>query len=94
MGLLSDSSYRFERGVDPDMVAIASARAVELILEVAGGIAEETISVAGECPSHIEVSLRHSRVRNLLGLEISDADIESALTRVGLLKAKGGEVSV
>ena len=93
LGLLSDSSYRFERGVDPDMVAIASARAVELILEVAGGVVEEVVAVAGQCPAHLEVSLRHRRVRSLLGLEISDAEIESALSRVGLVKSAGGEVS-
>jgi phenylalanyl-tRNA synthetase beta chain len=48
--LASDSSYRFERGVDPQGVLTASALAVKLILETAGGTAEPTVQVAGEAP--------------------------------------------
>jgi phenylalanyl-tRNA synthetase beta chain len=70
LGLFSDSSYRFERGVNPEGVAIASARAVELILQVAGGTAEPTLLVSGKCPERGKVSLRHSRVRDLLGMPI------------------------
>lgn len=47
LGLSSDSSYRFERGVDPEMVVRASARATELVLELAGGVAGEELFVAG-----------------------------------------------
>jgi len=89
LGLFSDSSYRFERGIDPEGVATASARAVELILELAGGTASETLQTAGEAPPRHQVPLRHARVRSLLGLEISDSEIDTALTRVGL-KSLGG----
>lgn len=68
LGLFSDSSYRFERGVDPEGVANASARAVELILQVAGGTAEPSLLVSGKCPERGKVSLRHARVRDLLGV--------------------------
>jgi phenylalanyl-tRNA synthetase beta chain len=84
LGLFSDSSYRFERGVDPEGVIPASARAVELILQLAGGTASETLQVAGEIPPRQTVPLRRDRVRQVLGLEISDSDIDSSLTRVGL----------
>ncbi len=84
LGLFSDSSYRFERGVDPEGVTLASARAVELILQLAGGTASETLQVAGEIPPRQTVALRRERVRQVLGLEISDAEIDNALTRVGL----------
>ena len=89
LGLFSDSSYRFERGVDPEGVATASARAVELILQLAGGTASETIEVAGELPSRNKIALRADRVRSLLGLEISDDEIHTALARVGLVHLGG-----
>lgn len=91
LGLFSDSSYRFERGVDPEGVATASAHAVELILQLAGGTASETIEVAGELPPRAKISLRHERVRSVLGLEISDAEIDAALVRVGLINSGGSE---
>ncbi len=91
LGLFSDSSYRFERGVNPEGVAIASARAVELILQVAGGTAEPTLLVSGKCPERGKVSLRHSRVRDLLGISLSNSEIESALARVGLEKLAAGD---
>jgi phenylalanyl-tRNA synthetase beta chain len=94
LGLFSDSSYRFERGVDPEGVALASARAVELILQVAGGSAEEMLHVSGQCPPRGEVTLRHERVRSLLGLELAQADIESSLARVGLLERDGSRWQV
>ena len=91
LGLFSDSSYRFERGVDPEGVAIASARAVELILQVAGGTAEPTLLVSGKCPERGKVSLRQARVRDLLGISLTNAEIESALARVGLEKLAAGD---
>jgi phenylalanyl-tRNA synthetase beta chain len=91
LGLFSDSSYRFERGVDPEGVATASARAVELILQLAGGTASETIEVAGEIPPRAKISLRHDRVRSVLGLEISDTEIDASLVRVGLINSGGGQ---
>lgn len=91
LGLFSDSSYRFERGVDPEGVATASARAVELILQLAGGTASETLEVAGELPPRAKISLHHDRVRSVLGLEISDAEIDAALVSVGLINSGGGQ---
>ena len=91
MALFSDSSYRFERGVDPEGVANASARAVELILQVAGGSAELSLLVSGKCPERGKVSLRHARVRDLLGISLTNAEIESTLARVGLEKLAAGD---
>jgi phenylalanyl-tRNA synthetase beta chain len=91
LGLFSDSSYRFERGVDPEGVAIASARAVELILQLAGGTASETLEIAGKLAPRAKISLRHERVRSVLGLDISNSEIDSALARVGLIHLGSGE---
>ena len=90
LGLISDSSYRFERGVDPEMVASASVRAAELIVQVAGGVADDVVLEAGSPWARNEIALRHARVRSLLGTGISDQAIEGALTRIGLEKSSGG----
>src|SRR5205807_962696 len=50
LNLPSDASYRFERGVDPEMVLRASQRATELIQEIAGGIPAKEIATAGKIP--------------------------------------------
>ena len=47
LGLISESSFRFERGVDPEAVLLASARATDLLLEVAGGKADESVVIGG-----------------------------------------------
>ena len=91
LGLFSDSSYRFERGVDPEGVATASACAVELILQLAGGTASEILEIAGELPLRAKISLRHDRVRSVLGLDISNAEIDAALARVGLVSLGSGQ---
>ena len=85
LSLSSDSSYRFERGVDPSMVEAASARAVGLILELAGGVAEDVLVVAGQAPVLTgEVALSGDHARRLLGSSISDDDISVILRRLGL----------
>ena len=94
LGLLSDSSYRFERGVDPEMVAAASARATQLIIETAGGVADEVLLEAGTHWASQEITLRHSRVRSVLGRDLSDSEIEEALARVGFERMSGGPDSV
>ncbi len=51
LGLISESSFRFERGVDPEAVLLASARATDLLLAVAGGKADESVVIGGSIPS-------------------------------------------
>jgi phenylalanyl-tRNA synthetase beta chain len=87
LGISTDSSYRFERRVDPAGVLAASARAVDLILQTAGGAAEPDVLVAGQLPSAgAQVALDHDRCRALLGLEITDVEIDTILQRLGLEK--------
>src|SRR2546425_6968635 len=62
LDLPSDASYRFERGVDPEMVPRASARATELIQEIAGGAPAKEINVAGKLPANPgDVSLTYEK---------------------------------
>lgn len=93
--LSSDSSYRFERGVDPQGILTASALAVKLILETAGGTAESTTQVAGEAPVLTRpVALDETKLNQLMGSSISLADAEEILTRLGLTKLADGTWNV
>jgi phenylalanyl-tRNA synthetase beta chain len=92
--LHSESSHRFERGIDPAGVLAASARATRLIEELARGKAEETTLIAGASPSAPKpVVLRPARCRLLLGLEIAKEEIDGSLSRLGLIPAAQGEGS-
>lgn len=89
--LSSDSSYRFERGVDPAGVLTASSLAVKLILETAGGTAEATTLLAGEAPVKVKsVTLDAKKLDQLMGGSIALADAEEILTRLGLEKLVDG----
>jgi phenylalanyl-tRNA synthetase beta chain len=91
LGLVSDSSYRFERGVDPHQVEGASALAAKLILEICGGTAEDVLFAAGEPPAPPSaVAMDNDRCRALLGAEISDAEIDGILRRLGLTSSASG----
>lgn len=90
--LMSDSSYRFERGVDPQGVLPASALAVKLILELAGGSAEEATQVAGELPVLTQpVTLDAGKLDQLMGGSIALEDAEAILSGLGLGKLDGGQ---
>lgn len=90
--LMSDSSYRFERGVDPEGVLPASALAVKLILDLAGGTAEEVTQVAGEVPILTQpVTLDSTKLDQLMGGSISLEGAEAILSGLGLGKLDGGQ---
>ena len=74
LDLSSDSSYRFERGVDPAQTLGASELATRLITEIAGGTPEDTIVSAGEVPEGIgEVAFDLARAEKLLGAKLPEA---------------------
>ena len=88
LNLPSDASYRFERGVDPQMILTASRRATELICKVAGAKSAATIAVAGELPPDPpDVSLRYERLDQLVGIHIQPTTADAILTRFGLAKS-------
>ena len=71
LGLMSDSSYRFERRVDPECVDWASRRAAKMIFEIAGGqVVEGVIDQNYLEDNKVSVSLKMSRLNSLLGLQI------------------------
>lgn len=90
LAMMSDSSYRFERGVDPTQTAGASGLAVRLILELAGGTAEDVLLTAGAPPVLTsQVTLDLPRAQRLLGAAISEAEVTDILTRLNLKPAGG-----
>ncbi|MFA5257914.1 MAG: phenylalanine--tRNA ligase subunit beta, partial [Opitutales bacterium] len=85
LGLSTDSSYRFERGVDPKGAEFAAMRAIDLILEVAGGELAGMPQIAGEIMlMEREIVFTGDYMRKMLGFHVEDADIERVLTRLEL----------
>lgn len=85
LGLSTDSSYRFERGTDPNITKFAAERAAQLISELSGGkIAKGLIDVYPNviCPKEIE--LRFSRTTKILGYEIEQQKIKNILSKLGM----------
>lgn len=85
-GLHTDSSMRFERGVDYALQASAMERATELLVEICGGEVAPVVAVESETdlPTPNTVTLRRTKLDNLLGHSISDADVVEILQRLGL----------
>jgi phenylalanyl-tRNA synthetase beta chain len=83
-GLSSDSSHRFERGVDPERVDWASRRTCALIQELAGGTLLAGVADANfESNDKIEVALRYKRTDKLLGIEVEPEAQKAILLRLG-----------
>ncbi len=92
LNLPSDASYRFERGVDPAMTLRASARAAQLMREIAGGEPQPETVVAGEVPAAPEpVTMRYRRCDQLLGVSVPAAAVEKSLIGFGLEPIDGNE---
>ena len=85
-GLHTDSSHRFERGVDPRLQDRAVERATRLLLDVVGGEPGPVVEkVAGdELPERPALRLRQTRIAQVLGLELSADTIADILNRLGM----------
>jgi phenylalanyl-tRNA synthetase beta chain len=83
LNLPSDSSYRFERGIDPLGVGWASRRAIQLIEQVAGGrIAQGVIDVDFQEHREPVVMLRFGRIAQVLGLTVPAREVVDILERL------------
>ena len=84
LGLFTDASQRFERGVDPSLPPIALERATALVLEIAGGEPGPLqLTRASEAPAAVEwVGLRRSRLARLLGASVPDGEVEAILASI------------
>ena len=83
LGLSTDSSYRFERGVDFGNTKNALERATALILQFCGGKAGEITEKIGELPVRSTVNLRYARLISVLGIVITQAQVAKILTQLG-----------
>ncbi|UQY35128.1 phenylalanine--tRNA ligase subunit beta [Pseudomonas fulva] len=85
-GLHTDSSHRFERGVDSQLAREAMERATALLLEIVGGEAGPIIEAVDEAqlPNIAPISLRAERVEQMLGLKLEDEVIVKLLGALGL----------
>lgn len=86
--LSSESSYRFERGIDMLGMPDALRRAIELIVAVAGGeLREPALDLWPEPQQEKTIFLRPERVAHLLGMAVEQPEIERRLTAVGFFVA-------
>ena len=95
LGFGSDSSYRFERGVDFAATQAALDRATQLILDICGGQAGAVTEVLGSLPARNPVKLRVPRVQRVLGVSLEAEEIAQILSRLGMVfQLRGDEFSV
>ncbi len=81
LGLHTDASHRYERGVDTHLQVIALERATELLLEIVGGEAGPVVDQVSEVnlPEIQTIALRPQRVRDMLGMDVSDEAVKQHL---------------
>jgi len=85
-GLHTDSSHRFERGVDPELQVRAMERAAALLLAITGGEAGpiHEVIAPGFTVVRKTIELRRSRVARVLGVEVPDDLVADSLRRLGM----------
>ncbi|MDD2915968.1 MAG: phenylalanine--tRNA ligase subunit beta [Gallionella sp.] len=81
-GLATDSSFRFERGVDFAATRQALERATQLLLEICGGCVGAITEVRGQMPKREPIALRRSRVARVLGISLDNDQIADLFTRL------------
>ena len=83
--MTTEASYRFERGVDPELTVYALDRAAELIQETGGGtIARGAVDAYPERIEPVRLTIRPKRASMLLGVEVNADEVADYLTRLGM----------
>ncbi|HHN46195.1 MAG TPA: phenylalanine--tRNA ligase subunit beta, partial [Planctomycetes bacterium] len=92
LGVSTESSYRFERSVDPVGVDLASRRAVRLILETAGGAAASGVLDTRPKPfKPVKTKLTLAGIRRILGMDVPAEKVEPVLAGLGCSFKKSGK---
>ena len=87
LGLMSDSSYRYERRVDAGALLLARNRAIALLQELTGAVIVSQPAIAGAPPvPRGPIALRAKKIGGLLGIEIPAGTVRDHLTRLGCLE--------
>jgi len=93
-GLHSESSHRFERGVDPQLARRALERASQLVLTICGGRAGPISEALArpQLPKQLAIVLRAKRIERILGMAIPAGTVATILKRLGMrvVKTTGG----
>jgi phenylalanyl-tRNA synthetase beta chain len=90
LGMDTEASRRFERGADCENVLNAQARCVELICDIAGGVAtEDSLDVYPVPPLVRSVNFRAERVKSLTSLKVELAEMTRILTALGFTQSSG-----
>ncbi|MCX7721858.1 MAG: phenylalanine--tRNA ligase subunit beta [Verrucomicrobiae bacterium] len=85
LGLRTDASYRFERGADIEISSWASLRCAQLILDTAGGqLAKGVVDVYPLKSERVQITLRHKKTNELLGITIPAEEQVRLLLALGL----------
>ncbi len=83
VGYRSEASARFERGVDCELVRCALLRAAELMEKYAGAKIEGMTEIGTSCAPNIEITLRNSEIKRILGIDIPQEDSIEILQNLG-----------
>ncbi|MGY4860190.1 phenylalanine--tRNA ligase subunit beta [Cryobacterium sp. AP23] len=86
--LPSEASRRFERGVDPEVAPVAAARVVQLLEELAGGVADGLGSLHDATPERAPIDLPTGFVSGLIGLEYTREEVRTSLAEIGASMAE------
>jgi phenylalanyl-tRNA synthetase beta chain len=93
LGISTDSSYRFERGVDKGMILSASSRAVSILRREAGAVPGRLYRAGGLPADSTSVKFDMRKAGKILGIELEEGRVEAILIRLGL-SVTGKEGSV
>ena len=91
LGLSTDSSHRFERGVDFAATRSSLERATTLMLSICGGKPGPITEISGSLPTRHPIRLRLGRTRRMLGIDLTQGNAEAMLVRLGCQIKREGE---
>jgi phenylalanyl-tRNA synthetase beta chain len=94
LGFGSDSSFRFERGVDFEGTRRALDRATELILKICGGHPGPVSEASGAVPTRAPVELRLGRAKRLLGIDLTTQQAEDIFRRLDFVFTRNDDTFV
>lgn len=84
LGMDTEASRRFERGADSENVLKAQARCIELICEIAGGVAtDDAVDVYPSPSSSLHIAFRPARVASLTSIQVDEAEMNRILAALG-----------
>ncbi|AWB95246.1 phenylalanine--tRNA ligase subunit beta [Agromyces badenianii] len=81
--LPSEAAKRYERGVDPEIAAAAVSRVAQLMVDLAGGTADDGGSLIQTTPDRQAILLPHGFVSAIIGVEYTEAEVHDALAEIG-----------